>query len=74
MILNLKIGDGVYSSPVGPGTITGVTDAGYPQVNYIAVARLIHKTDKGELVKFDPHGSYERSENEISNEIAQFSS
>ena len=34
----LEVGDAVKDSPTGPGTITGITDAGYPQVNHIAVA------------------------------------
>lgn len=52
----LAIGDTIEDSPVGPGTITGITDAGYPQVNYIAVARL-RRTDG---VVFDPYESYKK--------------
>ena len=47
-------GDTVAVSPVGPGTITGITQAGYPQVNDVAVACL--KRTDGEV--FDPHGHY----------------
>ena len=28
----LEVGDAVKDSATGPGTITGITDAGYPQV------------------------------------------
>jgi hypothetical protein len=47
-----RIGDPIKASPVGSGEITGVTDAGYPQVNRIAVAWMI-RTDGA---VFDPHG------------------
>ena len=40
----LQVGDTVKDSPVGPGEITGITEAGYPQVNHVAVAWLI-RTD-----------------------------
>ena len=40
----IAIGDTVSRSPVGAGVITGITEAGYPQVNYIAVAQL-ERTD-----------------------------
>ena len=36
----LEVGDVVKDSSTGPGTITDITDAGYPQVNHIAVAWL----------------------------------
>lgn len=52
----LRIGDAVEDSPVGPGTITDFTDAGYPKVNDIAVACL--KRTDGAV--FDPFGHYER--------------
>jgi len=52
----LAIGDTVSDSPVGPGTITGITDAGFSQVNHVAVARLT-RTDG---IVFDPHGTYEK--------------
>jgi hypothetical protein len=50
----LQVGDTVEDSPVGSGIITGITEAGYPQVNYVAVARL-RRTDGA---VFDPYGSY----------------
>lgn len=50
----LQIGDTVADSPVGPGVITGITDAGYPQVNHVAVGRL-KRTDG---VVFDPRNTY----------------
>ena len=53
---HLAVGDAVKDSPVGPGHITGITDAGYPQVNHVAVARLT-RTDG---IVFDPHGTYAR--------------
>ena len=34
------VGDKVDMSPAGSGEITGITDAGYPQVNHVAVAIL----------------------------------
>lgn len=52
----LQIGDTVADSPVGAGVITGITEAGYPQVNHVAVARL-KRTDG---VVFDPYRSYEK--------------
>ena len=48
----LEIGDAVKDSPTGPGTITDITDAGYPRVNHIAVAWL--ERDDGAV--FDPRG------------------
>ncbi len=51
---HFAIGDTVADSPNGPGTITDITDAGYPQVNGVAVARL-KRTDGA---TFDPYGSY----------------
>ncbi|WP_087865856.1 hypothetical protein [Comamonas thiooxydans] len=48
----LSEGDTVKDSPRGPGTITGVTAAGFPQVNHVAVAWL-ERTDG---VIFDPRG------------------
>ena len=50
----LQVGDTVADSPVGPGVITGITDAGYPQVNHVAVGRL-KRTDG---VVFDPRETY----------------
>jgi hypothetical protein len=37
----LEVGDPIAYSPVGPGKITGITDAGYPQVNHVAVSVLV---------------------------------
>lgn len=48
----LAEGDTVKDSPRGPGTITGITAAGFPQVNHVAVAWL-ERTDG---VIFDPRG------------------
>lgn len=47
----LEIGDTIEDSPVGSGTITGVTERGYPQVNHVAVAWL-KRTDG---IVFNPH-------------------
>lgn len=55
---SLTIGDTVFNSPVGPGIITGITDAGYPQVNHIAVNRLVHKTPECQFLVYDPVKSY----------------
>jgi len=52
----IAIGDTVAESPVGPGTVTGVTQAGYPQVNHVAVVCL-KRTDG---VIFDPYGKYKK--------------
>ena len=46
----LEIGDVVKDSPNGPGTITDITDAGYPRVNHIAVAWL----ERNDGAVFDP--------------------
>lgn len=56
----LEIGDTVADSPVGAGTITGITEAGYPQVNRIAVGRLI----RSDGVVFDPFNKYKKEENQ----------
>jgi len=48
------IGDPIDASPVGPGSITDVTDAGYPQVNGVAVACL----RRADGAVFDPYGHY----------------
>ena len=53
----LEVGDAVKDSPTGPGTITGITDAGYPQANHIAVAWL--ERDDGAV--FDPRGVREKT-------------
>lgn len=55
---SLTIGDSVFNSPVGSGALTGVTDAGYPQVNHVAVTRLVHKTPEGQFLVYDAVGSY----------------
>lgn len=47
----LQVGDTVSSSPVGPGSITDITERGYPRVNDVAVAWLV-RTDG---VVFNPH-------------------
>lgn len=52
----LQIGDIVEDSPVGAGEITGITEAGFPQVNHVAVARL--KRTDGAI--FDPYDSYKK--------------
>lgn len=49
----LSIGDTIETSPVGSGVITGFTERGYPQVNHIAVVRLM-RTDG---LTFDPTGT-----------------
>lgn len=38
MFDKICLGDPVADSPLGPGQVTGITDAGYPQVNHVAVA------------------------------------
>lgn len=48
----LEVGDAVKDSPTGAGVITGITDAGYPQVNHIAVAWL----EREDGAVFDPRG------------------
>jgi len=37
----MNIGDKVRNSSVGPGGVTGFTERGFPQVNYVAVSWLI---------------------------------
>ena len=54
----IQVGDTVAESPVGPGTVTDITDAGYPRVNHVAVACL-KRTDG---VVFDPYGHYAKKE------------
>ena len=46
----LEVGDVVKDSPQGAGTITGITDAGYPRVNGVAVAWL----EREDGAVFDP--------------------
>ena len=48
----LEAGDTVKDSPTGAGVITGITDAGYPQVNHVAVAWL----EREDGAVFDPRG------------------
>lgn len=36
-----KIGEAVSKSPIGPGKVTGLTQAGFPQVNNVAVTWLV---------------------------------
>lgn len=59
---SLTVGDSVFNSPVGCGVITDVTPAGFPQVNNIAVARLIHKTKYGKFMVFDPYETYSKGD------------
>lgn len=37
----IGIGDKISESPMGPGKLTGITDVGYPQINYVAVTWFI---------------------------------
>ena len=48
------VGDTIDASPVGPGILTDVAHAGYPQVNGVAVAGL-RRVDGA---VFDPYGHY----------------
>jgi len=50
----LNIGDPVSRSSVGPGTVTGITDANYPQVNHQAVVWL----ERPDGLRFDPYNSH----------------
>lgn len=47
---NIEVGDKVKFSPRGPGVVTDITDAGYPQVDHVAVA-WVEMEDGG---VFDP--------------------
>ena len=47
----IEVGDPVRASPVGPGTVTGITQAGYPQVNRVAVTWL----EREDGAVYDPH-------------------
>lgn len=62
---HLSIGDSVFNSPVGSGTLTGITDAGYPQVNHVAVARLVYRTSDGKFIAYDPTHSYGKGDWEM---------
>ena len=53
---DLEIGDAVKDSPQGAGTVTDITDAGFPRVNHVAVAWL--ERDDGAI--FDPRGVREK--------------
>jgi hypothetical protein len=46
----MDIGDIVLDSPRGPGTITGITDALFPQVDHVAVTWV-----RCEDYTFDPY-------------------
>ena len=50
----IEIGDPIKDSPVGPGTMTGITEAGYPQVNHVAVTWL----EREDGAVYDPHGQH----------------
>lgn len=52
----IEVGDHIKDSPMGEGKVTGITDAGYPQVNEVACAWL-ERTDG---VIFDPRGVREK--------------
>lgn len=52
--MELEIGTQVIDSPVGPGSITGFSERGLPQVNDITVAWLLAEGIAHELV-FDPY-------------------
>lgn len=56
----LSIGDAVSDSGVGAGKITAFTDAGFPQVNHVAVAWL--ECEDGTV--FDPHSVREKHKTE----------
>ena len=47
----IMVGDKVTESPVGAGSITSVTDRGFPRVNEVAVSWLV--TEAG--LVFDPY-------------------
>jgi len=40
---DLQVGDLVKDSPNGPGTITSISSAGFPEVNGVCVAVLIRE-------------------------------
>ena len=61
----LVVGDSVFNSPAGTGTVTGITQAGYPQVNDIAVGRMVHKTEDGQFLVFDPNNTYSKGDWEM---------
>lgn len=42
-----SVGEKVRLSPVGPGIVTGITQAGFPQVNNVAVTWLILDDGRG---------------------------
>lgn len=46
----IAVNDPVSRSPVGAGVITGFTEAGYPQVNHVAVTWL----ERPDGARFDP--------------------
>lgn len=62
---SIAIGDSVFNSPVGAGTFTCISDTGYPRVDYVTVARLVHKTPEGQFLIYDPHHSYRNGEWEM---------
>lgn len=52
----ITIGDPVKDSPQGAGTVTDITEAGYPRVNHVAVAWM----ERADGVIFDPRGVRDR--------------
>lgn len=40
----IAIGSKITESPVGPGVLTDISDAGYPRVNHVAVTCLISES------------------------------
>lgn len=48
---DLEVGDVVVESPLGPGTITGFSERGFPMVERVTVAWL--RREDGAL--FDPY-------------------
>lgn len=51
-VLDEFVGQRVKDSPIGPGTVTGISAAGFPKVNDIACAWI--ETEDGFV--FDPRG------------------
>jgi hypothetical protein len=57
----IEVGDIVKDSPMGAGTVTGITHAGYPQPNEVAVGWLL--TEHDEL--FDPNNRAPKAFKEV---------
>ena len=47
----IEVGDPILASPVGCGTLTGISSVGYPMVNHVTVTWC----ERPDGARYDPH-------------------